>query len=82
MDELLPDVLIFAAGTDLHDHPLVADGRLILQVRTCCAQTCTMSCWKSIASQQIAVCCNMRYHGHALGLSSWVAHIVLCMHGM
>ena len=35
MDELLPDVLVFAAGTDLHDHPLVTDGRLILQVGAC-----------------------------------------------
>jgi len=47
LDDLLPDVLQFPAGTDLHDHPLVADGRLILQarppragasrVRACCA---------------------------------------------
>jgi len=47
VDDLLPDVLQFPAGTDLHDHPLVADGRLILQarppragarrVRACCA---------------------------------------------
>ncbi len=29
---MLPDVLSFPPGTDLHDHPLVADKRLILQV--------------------------------------------------
>ncbi len=32
VDELLPDVLLFPAGTDLHDHPLVTNGSLILQV--------------------------------------------------
>lgn len=32
VDDLLPDVLLFPPGTDLHDHPLVLDGRLILQV--------------------------------------------------
>lgn len=32
VDELLPDVLFFPAGSDLHDHPLVTDGSLILQV--------------------------------------------------
>lgn len=29
---MLGDVLLFPAGTDLHDHPLVEDSRLILQV--------------------------------------------------
>ncbi len=37
VDELLPDVLLLPAGTDLHDHPLVMDGRLILQVSACCS---------------------------------------------
>lgn len=32
MDELLPDVLVFPAGTDLHDHHMVQAGVLILQV--------------------------------------------------
>jgi len=32
VDDLLPDVLVFPAGTDLHDHPLVKSGMLILQV--------------------------------------------------
>ncbi len=32
VDELLPDVLLFPAGTDLHDHPLVVNGGIVLQV--------------------------------------------------
>jgi putative methyltransferase len=32
VDDLLPDLLVFPAGTDLHDHPLVTEGVLILQV--------------------------------------------------
>ena len=34
MDQMLPDVLLFPAGSDLHDHPLVTSGSLVLQVRT------------------------------------------------
>lgn len=33
VDELLPDLLVFPPGTDLHDHPLVTEGVLMLQVR-------------------------------------------------
>lgn len=33
VDPLLPDLLAFPPGTDLHDHPLVAAGALVLQVR-------------------------------------------------
>lgn len=33
MDDLLSDLLRLPHGTDLHDHPLVAEGSLILQVR-------------------------------------------------
>lgn len=33
VDDLLPDLLVFLPGTDLHDHPLVEQGVLILQVR-------------------------------------------------
>ena len=32
----LPDVLVFPPGTDLHAHPAVADGRLILQSASSC----------------------------------------------
>jgi putative methyltransferase len=32
IDEMLPDLLVFPGGTDLHDHPLVQQGVLILQV--------------------------------------------------
>jgi putative methyltransferase len=34
VDDLLPNLLVFPAGTDLHDHPLVQQGVLILQVTT------------------------------------------------
>ena len=33
---LLPDVLLFPPGTDLHAHPAVLDGRLILQSASSC----------------------------------------------
>ena len=36
VDPVLPDVLVFAPGTDLHAHPLVDDGRLVLQSRSSC----------------------------------------------
>jgi 16S rRNA C967 or C1407 C5-methylase (RsmB/RsmF family) len=32
VDPLLPDVLVLPAGTDMHDHSLVVDGSLVLQV--------------------------------------------------
>ncbi|KAL4452334.1 hypothetical protein ABPG75_007996 [Micractinium tetrahymenae] len=35
-DDLLPDLLAFPPGTDLHDHPLVATGALILQSKASC----------------------------------------------
>eukprot|EP00884_Botryococcus_braunii_P014831 jgi/Botrbrau1/23349/Bobra.0051s0008.1 len=35
-DTMLEDVLLFPAGTDLHNHPLVKDSRLILQSRASC----------------------------------------------
>lgn len=35
VDELLPDLLVFPPGTDLHDHPLVTEGVLVLQVGSC-----------------------------------------------
>ena len=31
VDSLLPDLLVFPPGTDLHDHPLVASAALVLQ---------------------------------------------------
>lgn len=36
IDDLLPDVLVFPPGTDLHDHPLVQQGVLILQSKASC----------------------------------------------
>jgi len=35
-DEHVPDLLAFPPNTDLHDHPLVKDGRLILQGKSSC----------------------------------------------
>ena len=35
-DGLLPDLLVFPPGTDLHDHPLVEAGALILQSKASC----------------------------------------------
>jgi hypothetical protein len=32
VDPLLPDVLLLPSGTDMHSHPLVAEGSLVLQV--------------------------------------------------
>lgn len=36
VDPLLPDLLRFPPGTDLHDHPLVEEGTLILQASDIC----------------------------------------------
>ncbi|PRW56905.1 phosphoglucomutase PGM3 isoform B [Chlorella sorokiniana] len=36
VDPLLPDLLAFPPGTDLHDHPLVAAGALVLQSKASC----------------------------------------------
>lgn len=36
VDDLLPDLLIFAPGTDLHDHPMVLDSSLVLQSKASC----------------------------------------------
>ncbi|KAK7093285.1 28S rRNA (cytosine-C(5))-methyltransferase-like [Littorina saxatilis] len=36
LDPLLPDVLVFPPGTDLHDHPLTTAGNIVLQDRASC----------------------------------------------
>lgn len=36
IDPHLPDLLVFPPGTDLHDHPLVESGALILQSKASC----------------------------------------------
>ncbi|MEW5317568.1 MAG: hypothetical protein WDW38_008854 [Sanguina aurantia] len=36
IDALLPDLLRFPTGTDIHDHPLVAEGVLVLQSKASC----------------------------------------------
>ena len=42
IDAHLPDVLKFPAGTDLHDHPMVLAGQLILQVEPCSLLACLL----------------------------------------
>lgn len=32
-DGLVPNLLVLPPGTDLHDHPLVTDGSIFMQVR-------------------------------------------------
>lgn len=36
VDDLLPDLLLFPPGTDLHSHPLVKQGVLVLQSKASC----------------------------------------------
>ncbi|KAG7671161.1 hypothetical protein Ndes2526B_g02378 [Nannochloris sp. 'desiccata'] len=36
VDQHIPELLVFPAGADLHDHPLVLDGSLILQSKASC----------------------------------------------
>jgi 25S rRNA (cytosine2278-C5)-methyltransferase len=36
VDKHLPELLVFPAGADLHDHPLVLEGSLILQSKASC----------------------------------------------
>ena len=36
IDPHVPNLLVFPPGTDLHDHPMVRDGRLILQGKASC----------------------------------------------
>lgn len=36
VDQMLSDVLFFPAGSDLHDHPLVTNGSLVLQSKASC----------------------------------------------
>lgn len=36
LDEMVPDLLVLPSGTDLHDHPLVKNGSVILQGKASC----------------------------------------------
>ncbi|OQU84637.1 hypothetical protein SORBI_3004G092600 [Sorghum bicolor] len=36
-DDMIPDMLVLPPGTDLHNHPLVTDGKVFLQVIDACA---------------------------------------------
>ncbi|CAM6099432.1 unnamed protein product [Calypogeia fissa] len=35
-DDIIPDLLVMPSGTDLHEHPLVLDGSLLLQGKASC----------------------------------------------
>lgn len=61
VDKLLPDVLVFPPNTDLHDHPLVEQGVLILQVCVCEYEASTAAaCNVQIHyQQQLATPCNI-----------------------
>eukprot|EP00775_Hariotina_reticulata_P011098 gene11098-11252_t len=54
VDVLLPDVLVFPAGTDLHDHPLVRSGVLILQSKASCMPAHAL---QPAAGWQVMDCC-------------------------
>jgi hypothetical protein len=36
IDDLIQDLLVLPPGTDLHKHPLILNGSLVLQVTTSC----------------------------------------------
>ncbi|EKF38445.1 hypothetical protein MOQ_001347 [Trypanosoma cruzi marinkellei] len=42
MDPVVPSLLVFPAGTDLHAHPAVRSGQLILQDRASCLPACVL----------------------------------------
>ena len=64
VDQLLPDLLLFPAGSDLHDHPLVANGSLVLQVRLLAMQQ-----WNASTPMALGVCNPKSLHSqdHTLG---------------
>lgn len=47
VDPHIPDLLVFPTGSDLHAHPMVLNGSLILQVRgaVCCVWSCVCVLW-------------------------------------
>ncbi|AQK70576.1 NOL1R [Zea mays] len=48
-DEMVPDMLVLPPGTDLHNHPLVTDGKVFLQGRASCmvaVALCPKPGWK------------------------------------
>jgi len=50
-DEMVPDMLVLPPGTDLHNHPLVTDGKVFLQGRASCmvaVALCPKPGWKVI----------------------------------
>jgi 25S rRNA (cytosine2278-C5)-methyltransferase len=53
VDDLLPDLLLFPPGTDLHDHPMVADGRLVLQVWDACGHARARPAWEWVGEDTL-----------------------------
>ncbi|XP_066321432.1 25S rRNA (cytosine-C(5))-methyltransferase NSUN5-like [Miscanthus floridulus] len=50
-DDMIPDMLVLPPGTDLHNHPLVTDGKVFLQGRASCmvaVALCPKPGWKVI----------------------------------
>ncbi|TVU33089.1 hypothetical protein EJB05_24874, partial [Eragrostis curvula] len=50
-DEMVPDLLVLPPGTDLHNHPLVTDGKVFLQGKASCmvaVALCPKPGWKVI----------------------------------
>ncbi|XP_047693464.1 28S rRNA (cytosine-C(5))-methyltransferase isoform X4 [Prionailurus viverrinus] len=48
LDPLLPELLVFPAQTDLHDHPLYQAGHLILQDKPRACSACQASCLPAV----------------------------------
>ena len=79
VDDLLPDVLLFPPSTDLHDHPLVLEGSLVLQVSfrqlgIChCSQLCTDKASGSAAGdghvQEAQATCSLIPHSKCLSVA-------------
>lgn len=42
-DPLIPELLVLPPGTDLHDHPLVGDGGLVLQSKASCMSAAALA---------------------------------------
>ncbi|KAL6604592.1 hypothetical protein ACP70R_043019 [Stipagrostis hirtigluma subsp. patula] len=50
-DDMVPDMLVLPPGTDLHNHPLVTDGKVFLQGKASCmvaVALCPKPGWKTI----------------------------------
>lgn len=55
-DSHIPELLVFPAGHDLHDHPLVLDFTLILQDKASCMPAFVLSCTESPPTRVLDAC--------------------------